>query len=76
MATLPCAGAVAVGPIPAQVPAGVPAAGPFVTTSSGAGAAAKPPMTPNGYVAVTPRSPSQAAMPATLVPQVSDDYDN
>ena len=64
--TLPCA--VAVGPIPAQVPVGV--TGPY--SSSTSGGAVKPHMTSNGYVAMTPRPPSQAAMPATLVPQVCD----
>jgi len=64
VATLPCAGAVAVGPIHAGV-----AAGPFAPTSNGA---LKTQMSSNGYVAVTQRPPSQpAAMPATLLPQVS-----
>jgi len=68
VATLPCAGAMPVGPITAHVPAGI--ATPYSSTSSGT---LKPQMTSNGYVAMTPRPPSQAGIPATLVPQVSDE---
>jgi len=61
---------VAVGPV---TPAGLP--GPIYSSTTASGAVVKPPpqMTSNGYVAVTPRPPSQAAIPATLVPQVSDE---
>jgi len=73
---VPCAGAaVAVGPIPGHVPAAVAAGpgGPYASTSSGS--AVKTQMTSNGYVAMTPRPPSQAAaLPAQLVPQVMSSH--
>lgn len=65
VATVPCAGggAVAVGPV---------AAGQVYCSASSVAAAVKPQPTSNGYVAMAPRPPSQAAMPATLLPQVGD----
>jgi len=58
VATVPCPGALAVGPVPGHVYCSTPSTGVKAQTTS------------NGYVAVTPRTPSQAAIPATFLPQV------